>query len=146
MSDEDNRPTRASQTREKTKRAYKRPQLLPEPDPIPGWRHKWVRREMMGQTDPRNMSMKLREGWEPVKPEDYPELELEGATGVAEVGGLVLCKMPEEEAQEREKYFHQLNRHQVHQVAAAFTQHSDPRMPILNPEIESTTSYSKKKT
>ena len=78
--------------------AWRPPETLPSPDPRPGWKHRWVRTSILGNSDPSNISSKLREGYEPCKAEDYPELMLHASTegrfkGNIEVGGLLLCRI-----------------------------------------------------
>jgi hypothetical protein len=95
------RLSRGSQDRESTARPmmWKPAALLPDPDRQEGWEYKWIRKSIMGVSDPTNMSRSLREGWEPCRLEDHPELMLavDGDaknSGLIEVGGLVLCKIP----------------------------------------------------
>jgi hypothetical protein len=75
------------------------PELLPEPDKQPGYGYRWIRISTLNQADPRNISTKLREGWEPVKLEEQPKFLLlvsgEGRfKDHIEIGGLLLCKTP----------------------------------------------------
>ena len=72
----ENRIKRDSETRETTtrKRSWQRPEVLPSPEPQDGYEFRWVRVSTQGQTDATNVSSKLREGWEPVKAEDHPEI------------------------------------------------------------------------
>jgi hypothetical protein len=70
------------------------------PDERPGWKHRYIRLKHSGRTpDASNISSKLREGYEPCKAEDYPELMMHATTegrfkGGIEVGGLLLCAYP----------------------------------------------------
>ena len=80
---------------------WRPPETLPMPDKRPGWIHRYIRISTMGTADPSNISGKLREGYEPVKADEYPELMMHAATegrfkGGIEVGGLLLCRIPEE--------------------------------------------------
>ena len=103
MVETQDRTPRDVKSREKSARAvYVPPSSLPDPTPEPGWVYHWVATAIMGQANPTNVSQKLREGWEPVKAEDHPELLLMGnaATGNVEIGGLMLCKMPKEKFEE----------------------------------------------
>ena len=74
----ENRINREQTTREKTvrKKAWKRPEVLPSPTPEPGYEFHWVRISTQGQVDATNVSSKLREGWEPVKASDHPEITM----------------------------------------------------------------------
>lgn len=108
----ENRLTRELENRETTqrKKSWTPPQSLPSPAPQPGWVFRWIRTSMMGQNDPMNASAKMREGWEPVRAEDHPELRLYADPRSVykdniEVGGLLLCKAPEEMADQRNAYY-----------------------------------------
>ena len=50
--------------------------LLPDPEPQDGWSFRWIRTSMIGSSDNTNVSKKFREGWEPVRAEDHPELQI----------------------------------------------------------------------
>jgi hypothetical protein len=87
----------------------------------------------LGTADPSNISSKLREGYEPCKAEDYPELMLHASTdgrfkGNIEVGGLVLCRIPAEFLQQREAYYANQNKAQMESVDNNFMRDNDPRM------------------
>ena len=133
-----NRLARELDTRATTHRitAWKAPEVLPSPEPRAGWKHRWVRISIMGNADPSNISSKLREGYEPCKAEDYPELMLHAATegrfkGNIEVGGLLLCRIPEEFMEQRADYYAQQNKAQVESVDNNFLRQSDSRMPLF---------------
>lgn len=133
----DNRLSRELETREKTTRKmeWKPPTVLPEPNPRPGIRHRWLRRSMMGAEDPKNMSSRLREGWVPVKAEDYPEMRLsvdKVDSGLVEIGGLILCAMPEEMAIQRDEYFLGKARSQIDSVDHSYLKEQDSRMPLFS--------------
>ena len=74
----DNRLDRELETREKTtrKRHWQRPETLPSPEPEEGYAFRWIRVSSRGTIDATNVSSKLREGWEPVKAVDHPEITL----------------------------------------------------------------------
>ena len=130
-----NRTPRVMESREKTMRPqqWRDPDALPNPDERPGWKHRWVRLSTMGTGDPKNISSKLREGYEPCKAEDYPELMLPAVTegrfkGGIEIGGLLLCRIPEEFLQQRMQALEQRNKVQMESVDNAYLSESDPRM------------------
>ena len=113
--------------------AWRAPETLPTPDPRPGWKHRWVRTSILGSADPSNISSKLREGYEPCKAEDYPELMLHASTegrfkGNIEVGGLLLCRIPEEFMEQRAEHYAQQNKAQMESVDNTFLRDNDPRM------------------
>ena len=133
-----NRTSRELENRQVDKRptAWRPPETLPSPDDRPGWKHRWVRLATLGVSDPGNISSKLREGYEPCKAEEYPELMLHASTegrfkGSIEVGGLLLCRIPEEFLDQRMKYYDGQNRAQVESVDNNFLRENDPRMPLF---------------
>ena len=135
----ENRINRELQTREKTarKRAWTRPELLPTPTPQAGYTHHWVRVSTLGTADATNVSSKLREGWEPVKAADHPEItmvtvENERFADNVVIGGLMLCKAPVELVEERNEYFGQQTKAQMQSVDNNFMRENDPRMPLFN--------------
>jgi hypothetical protein len=147
----ENRLARELESRESAQRtqSWTPPQTLPSPKPQPGWAFRYIRTSIMGQADPSNTSAKLREGWEPVKAEDHPELmhmadPNSRFKGNIEIGGLLLCKAPEELMKQRENYYAQAAQAQVNSVDNSFMRLSDERMPLFN-ERRSTTSFGKGK-
>lgn len=134
-----NRLTRELDTRQVMQRpeAWRPPETLPKPDDRPGWTHRYVRISTMGAADPSNISSKLREGYEPCKAEDYPELMVHASTegrfkGNIEVGGLLLCRIPEEFMAQRSKYYEDRNKSQIESVDNNFLRENDPRMPLFS--------------
>jgi hypothetical protein len=134
-----NRLARELDTRQVMQRpeAWRPPEVLPSPDPRPGWSHRWVRTSTMGTNDPSNISSKLREGYEPCKADEYPELMMHATTegrfkGNVEVGGLLLCRIPEEFLKQRMDYYSNQNKAQMDSVDNNFLRDSDPRMPLFS--------------
>ncbi len=134
-----NRLARDLDTRQVMQRpeAWRPPETLPKPDDRPGWTHRYVRISTMGAADPSNISSKLREGYEPCKAEDYPELMMHASTegrfkGGIEVGGLLLCRIPEEFMVQRSKYYEERNKSQIESVDNNFLRENDPRMPLFS--------------
>ena len=130
----ENRTPRDLVSREKSARAvYVPPSNLPDPTPEPGYVYRWVATHVMGQAEPTNVSKKMREGWEPVKAADHPELQLFGSqSGNVEIGGLMLCKMSKEQAQARDEYYAQQAQAQMSSVDNHFMRNNDPRMPLFS--------------
>ena len=133
------RLARELDTRQTTMRptAWRAPETLPTPDDRPGWAHRWVRTSTMGTADPGNISSKLREGYEPCKAEDYPEMMMHASTegrfkGSIEVGGLLLCRIPSEFMEQRSKHYEDQNRAQVESVDNNFLRESNPKMPLFS--------------
>ena len=133
------RLTRELDTRESFARPalWRPPETLPMPDVRPGWTHRYVRVSTMGVADPSNISSKLREGYEPCKGDEYPELMVHASTegrfkGSIEVGGLLLCRIPTEFMEQRAQYYAEKNRAQVDSVDNNFLRENDPRMPLFS--------------
>lgn len=130
-----NRKSREADSRAVAQRPtmWRAPETLPSPEPRPGWAHRWVRTSILGNSDPSNISSKLREGYEPCKAEDYPELMLHASTegrfkGNIEVGGLLLCRIPEEFMEQRAAHFDKQNKAQVESVDNSFMKDNHPSM------------------
>jgi hypothetical protein len=123
------------------------PQLLPEPNPEPGYAFRWIRISMLNDDDPRNISAKLREGWEPVKASDHPEIRMFGPgnkhfpDGI-EIGGLLLCKTPAEFVDQRNAFYTGQVDQQMQSVDNSFMRENDPRMPLYK-ERKSTVTFGK---
>ena len=116
--------------------SWQNPDSLPMPNDRPGWKHRYIRISMMGVSDASNISSKLREGYEPVKAEEYPELMMhanqEGRfKGNIEIGGLLLCRIPEEFLKQRAEFYNNQNKAQMESVDNTFMKDSDPRMPLF---------------
>lgn len=124
-------------------------ELLPEPDKQPGFAYRWIRVSTLNSADPRNISAKLREGWEPVKIEEQPKFQLlvdpdSRFKGNIEVGGLLLCKTPSEFVDQRSEYYNQQTNAQTAAVDNSLMRENDPRMPLFS-ERKSSTSFGKGK-
>ena len=139
MAETQNRLSRELETRKAAYRpeAWRPPETLPMPDDRPGWKHRYIRLSTMGQADPSNISSKMREGYEPCKADEYPELMMHAATegrfkGGIEVGGLLLCRIPAEFMEQRAKYYEQQSKSQVDSVDNNFLRENDPRMPLFS--------------
>ena len=130
--------TRDSQTR---RTPWKPPSMLDAPQAPPGYQFRWIREATRGVDDKSNMSKRIREGYEPVRAEDFPDFEaptIESGsnTGVIGVGGLILAKVPEETAEERNAYFRNQADSAMQGVDQNFMRESDPRMPIKDSDIQ----------
>ena len=144
---EQNRIKRELESRALTERPkrWMPPELLPEPDKQAGYEYRWIRVSMLGKQDGRNVSTKIREGWEPVKLQEQPQFKLltdpttRFEDGI-EIGGLLLCKTPEEFVEQRKDYYANQNKLQAEAVDNNLMRQSDPRMPIFK-ERKSSTSF-----
>ena len=136
MAERTSRETNTRDTAQRTK-AWEPHQTLPTPNPQPGWVFRWIRTGIMGQVDPTNMSAKLRQGWEPVKAADHPELYHTNEANSrfkdgVEIGGLVLCKAPAEMVASRKEWFENQTKAQTDAVDNNFMKTNDARMPLFN--------------
>lgn len=145
----ENRLTRELDTRavQERPKQWMPPELLPEPDKQPGYDYRWIRVSTLSTTDPRNLSSKLREGWEPVPVEEQPKFRLlvDPASRYKdniEIGGLLLCKTPSEFVQQRNEFVQKQTQAQTDAVDNNLMRQSDPRMPIFK-ERKSSTSFGK---
>jgi hypothetical protein len=136
-----------SRTTQERPKQWQQAELLPEPDKEPGYVYRWVRTATLNTADPRNLSGKLREGWEPVQVEEQPKFKLlidpnSRFSGNIEIGGLLLCKCPSELMVQRNEFFARQAHNQEEAVNNSLMRQSDPRMPIFN-ERKSSTSFGK---
>lgn len=120
------------------------PELLPEPDKQPGFAYRWVRVATQNTADPKNISAKFRQGWEPVPLEEQPSLKMladpnSRFSDNVEIGGLLLCKCPEEFVQQEADYYAKVTRDQGTAVDNNLMRQSDARMPIFQERRSSTT-------
>jgi hypothetical protein len=123
---------REVETRERRVRQWQPAATLPSPNPVPGYEFRWVRTAILGQADPTNVSGKMRQGWEPVRAEDHPEMMLEAnKSGNIEIGGLLLCKAPLEFMEQRDAYYNKQSRAQMDSVNNTLFRENDPRMPLF---------------
>jgi hypothetical protein len=130
-----NRMARELETRQVMQRPtmWRAPEALPSPDDRPDWAHRWIRTSILGSSDPSNISSKFREGYEPCKAEEYPELMMHASTdgrfkGNIEVGGLILCRIPKEFMSQRDSHFAKINKAQMDSVDNTYMKDNDPRM------------------
>jgi hypothetical protein len=134
---EQKRKPRELETRETTyfrPESWSAPEALPMPNFRPGWGHRYCRISTLGTADPQNISSKLREGYEPVKADEYPELMMHAVVdgrfkGGIEIGGLILCRIPEEFLKQRNEYYAKQNKVQMESVDQSFMRESHPNMP-----------------
>jgi hypothetical protein len=142
----ENRTPRSIETRttEERPKQWQQPELLPEPDKQEGYAYRWIRVSTLNTADPRNLSAKLREGWEAVKSEEQPQLAMLADPNSRfkeniEVGGLLLCKTPKEFVEQRNKHFDNLSQSQTESVDNNIMRQSDSRMPMFSERKSSTT-------
>jgi hypothetical protein len=144
-----NRITREVETRATSQRPqqWAPAELLPEPIKMDGYSYHWVRISTLGMADPRNLSGKMREGWEPVPVEEQPEMQLlvdpnSRFKDNIEIGGLLLCKTPKEFVEQRNAHYSKQTEAQAEAVDNNLMRQSDPRMPLFK-ERKSSSSFGK---
>jgi hypothetical protein len=130
-----NRDTEVREMAERPKQ-WRPPELLPEPDKEAGFAYRWIRVSTLNTPDPRNLSSKLRSGWEAVRIEEQPKFKLlvdpDGRfKDNIEIGGLLLCKIPEEFVQQEQEYYAKQTKDQTEAVDNNLMRQSDARMPIF---------------
>ena len=137
MTKENIKTPRASQTRTAEKRptTWTPPSSLDAPRPKDGYRHRWIRLEIMGQDDTKNVSSKLRSGWELVRADEYPGENYSTITegkyaGVIGHGGLALARIPEEVAKARNEYFARKTQESEQAIKNDLLKDQHPSMPI----------------
>ena len=129
--------SRASETRSKTNRpqVWTPPSSLDAPPAPDGFRHRWIRAESLGFDDTKNITGRMRSGYELVRADEYPEqnypIVKDGKyAGVIGVGGLLLARVPEEIAKSREAYFARMTKDREEAVANDPLREQHPSMPI----------------
>ena len=137
MKKEQNKTSRASQTREKTqrKKVWSPPSYLDTPNAPNGFRHRWVRVEILGYVDTKNIQGRLRSGYELVRADEYPDDDYAAIPdgkyqGIIGHGGLVLTRVPEEIARQRADYFRKLSSEQIEAVDQRLREEQHKSMPI----------------
>ena len=108
--------SRASQTRTKAeaKKVWTPPTSLDAPPAPKGYRHQWIRAEILGHQDTSNVARNIREGYELVRADEYPASDFPSMdtgryAGVIGVGGLLLARIPEEIALQIDAYYQKQN-------------------------------------
>ena len=139
MEKDKNKTSRASQSRDNSekKKTWTTPSSLDAPPAPTGFRHQWIRAESMGFQDTKNIAASLREGYELVRADQYPEsnypVETEGRyAGVIGVGGLLLARIPEEIAQQIDAYYAKQTADKEEAINNDLMKEQHPSMPINN--------------
>ncbi len=156
MSEENNtvdapikRTSRANNTRDKKamRKPWSPPSMLDAPPAPDGYKHRWMREEIRGFSDTKNISARIREGWELVRKDEYPDFEapvVESGRyeGVFGVGGLLLARMPLETVEERTAYFASKNADQMEAVDSdMMRENAHSTMTIARPDRQSRVTF-----
>ena len=146
--EENNRTPRSAETRAKdtARKPWRPPSMLETPPAPEGFSYRWIRAEIVGQEDRKNVTARLREGFDLVRAEELdgfeiPTLDDGRHAGVVSVGGLLLAKIPDETRQERNAYFQGRAQTQQDAVDNDLMQESDPASPILRPERKTSVTF-----
>lgn len=139
---------RTADTRTKTqrKRVWQRPSSLDAPHAPDGYIHRWIRAEVRGFEDTKNVINRLREGYELVRADEYPDWQLptieDGKhAGIVGVGGLLLARIPEELIEQRNEYYKGLTDDQIRAVDNDLLKDAHPSMPISKPDRQSRVTF-----
>ena len=143
------RTSRAETTREKSvrRKPWAPPSMLDAPPAPDGFKHRWIRAETRGFNDSKNISAKMREGWELVHKDEYPDFEAPVVDsgkyeGVFGVGGLLLARIPVETVAERTDYFSQRNADQMTAVDQdMMRENAHSTMTISKPDRQSRVTF-----
>ena len=142
------RTDREMENRESKVKEWKPASSLPEFNQKAGWSYRWVRSSLLNEPDNMNVSAKMREGWEPVKHSEHPEVILQSdpnsqfKEGI-EIGGLLLCKAPQEMMDQRAAFVKNKTKAQTDAVDQSYLNQSDPRMPKFAEGQENGRSFGK---
>ena len=142
------RTLRTNETRAKGVRRepWKPPSILDAPPPPEGYTHRWIRSEVMGFDDRKNVSARTREGWELVRGEEHPDFDIPTVqdgqhAGVIGVGGLLLARIPLEIVEERNAYYRGMTGQQMQAVDNDLAREQHPSMPISKPDRQSRVTF-----
>ena len=142
------RTLRTNETRAKEARRepWKPPSILDAPPPPEGYTHRWIRSEVMGFDDRKNVSARTREGWELVRGEEHPDFDIPTVqdgqhAGVIGVGGLLLARIPLEIVEERNAYYRGMTGQQMTAVDNDLAREQHPSMPISKPDRQSRVTF-----
>ena len=137
MTNEKIKTSRASQSREQTKRrtTWTPPSSLDAPPCPDGYHQRWIRAETMGFDDTKNMAGKIRSGYELVRADEYPESSYPTVTegkykGIIGVGGLLLSRIPDEFVKARDEYFRKITQDKDEAIESDLMKDQHPSMPI----------------
>ena len=146
--DKQNRTSRSADTRasNEARKPWSPPSMLDTPPAPEGYTYRWIRAELVGTEDKKNVTSRMREGFDLVRSEELPDFELPTIdngkhAGVVSVGGLLLAKIPNETREERNSYFQNRASTQQEAVDNDLLRESDPNSPILNPERKSKVTF-----
>jgi len=146
-----NRTPRSADTRAKkvARKPWSPPSTLDTPPAPEGYTYRWIRAEIVGQEDRKNITSRLSEGFDLVRSDElhtsdqdrFDTIQQGNHAGVVARGGLLLAKIPDETRQERNAYFQGRAQTQQDAVDNDLMQESDPASPILRPERKTSVTF-----
>ena len=144
----ENRTPRSAETRAKdtARKPWRPPSMLDTPPAPEGYTYRWIRAELVGEEDRKNVMSRMREGFELVRAEeiqdfDLPTMDDGRHAGVVAVGGLLLAKIPNETRDERNAYFNDRAQLQQDAVDNDLMKESDPSSPMLKPQRTTSVTF-----
>jgi hypothetical protein len=142
------RKPRSEDVRTKSTRpqTWKPPSSLDAPPAPEGFKHRWIRMESAGYDDRKNLTARLREGFDLVRAEEYPDWDLptiqDGKhAGVIAIGGLVLARIPLDLVRQRDNYYRNQTQQQMDAVDNDLLRDQHPSMPMVKPERQSRVTF-----
>tara|TARA_B100000085_G_scaffold277420_1_gene297805 strand:+ start:306 stop:758 length:453 start_codon:yes stop_codon:yes gene_type:complete len=140
--------TKTTREADSRRRPWQPPSTLDAPPPPEGYIHRWIRESVMGSDDKKNLAARLREGFDLVRADEFPDFEAptiqDGKhAGVIGVGGLLLARFPVESKQERDAYFRGKTQDQMHAVDNDLMREEHSSMPIIKPDRQSRVTFGK---
>ena len=146
--EENNRTPRSAETRAKdtARKPWRPPSMLDTPPAPEGYTYRWIRAELVGEEDRKNVMSRMREGFELVRSEEIQDFDLPSMddgrhAGVVAVGGLLLAKIPNETRDERNAYFNDRAKLQQDAVDNDLMKESDPSSPMLKPQRSTSVTF-----
>jgi hypothetical protein len=143
-----NKTPRSASTRDKEARTkhWQLPSSLDTPTPPDGYKFRWIRESVRGYEDNKNVIGRIRQGYELVRADEYPDFDFPSVSegknkGIVSVGGLLLAKVPLEIAAERDEYYSEQTRHQQEAVDNDLLKEQHPSMPINKPERQTKVTF-----
>jgi len=146
--EQQNRTPRSAETRAKdtARKPWRPPSMLDTPPAPEGYTYRWIRAELVGEEDRKNVMSRMREGFELVRSEEIKDFDLPSMddgrhAGVVAVGGLLLAKIPNETRDERNAYFNDRAKLQQDAVDNDLMKESDPSSPMLKPQRTTSVTF-----
>ena len=143
-----NKTPRSASTRDKEARTkqWQLPSSLDTPEPPEGYKFRWIRESVRGYEDNKNVIGRIRQGYELVRADEYPDFQFPSESegkhkGIVSVGGLLLAKVPLEIARQRDKYYSDQTQRQQEAVDNDLLKEQHPSMPISKPERQTRVTF-----